>query len=120
MTGSDISTEMTYRGRVFLIGLLLYLENTDAARTEIEALRRAVDATPEVGRNLELLELMLRHRTGESDEAFEALFALVSRELGLPGYLGAVEPQGGDRHDRNMNGRKQLLEASSPKLLTYS
>lgn len=111
---NEVPPQAAREGKLFYAGLLLFLENTEAARTELSLLKRETEAAPSLARPVELLELLLKHRMGESDEAFERLFALVAEELGLPGYFGSR------RHETSENGRGRLIGGHSPKLLSYS
>ena len=109
-------------GRMFLVALLVFLENIDEAKTERKKLDTVVVEQHGLGFGLKIIDSWLTYREGEVDHAYQELFQSLAEDFRLPGYA-LFSPRGagsnmGDHWVSRLKSRRAIEWQPTPELST--
>ena len=109
-------------GRMFLVALLIFLENIEEARTERKKLEEAVVARHGLEFGLRIIDSWLKYRQGELDKAFQELFQGLAEDCRLPGYsLFSTKGAGAGMNEHwvsRLKSRRAIEWQPAPELST--
>lgn len=109
-------------GRMFLVALLIFLENIEEARAERKKLEDAVVARHGLEFGLRIIDSWLKYRQGELDKAFQELFQGLAEDCRLPGYsLFSTKGAGAGMNEHwvsRLKSRRAIEWQPAPELST--